>query len=101
MEGVDFGGPDEFMLKGIMGLTSTPAFPPVVDGGVKGWEALRRQRMVPGYGRGGVGEGVGDERGAVWPEGRIAVLEVSWASCSAARGAWGGATAVWDIEQYG
>ena len=101
MEGVAFGGPDELMLKRIMGLTCSPAFPPVVDGGVKGWEALRRQCMIPGNGRGGVGEGVGNEGGAVWPEGRITVQEVSWASCSAPRGAWGGATVVWDIEQYG
>ena len=50
VEGVAFGGPDELMLKRIMGLTCTPAFPPVVDGGVKGWEALRRQRVIPGNG---------------------------------------------------
>ena len=101
MEGVAFGGPDELVLKRIMGLTCPPSFPPVVDSGVKGREALSCQRMIPGNGRGGVGEGIGNEGDAVWSEGRIAAQEVSWAGGSAPRGARSGATAVRNIEKYG
>ena len=101
MEGVAFGGPDKLMLKRIMGLTCSPAFPPVIDGGVKGWEALSCQCMIPGNGRGGVGEGIGNEGDAVWSEGRIAAQEVPWAGGSAPRGARSGATAVRNIEKYG